>query len=81
MVIQCVPIMQINTRLPLEDHWAIASANVFPVQSVQWYPSVLRASGLEVIRSLPSMQPLVYTTGVVGVADLIGTATPNAQKL
>ena len=23
-VFQCVPIMQINTALPLEDHWVIA---------------------------------------------------------
>ena len=28
----------------------MASASVVPAQSVQWYPSVLRASGLEVIR-------------------------------
>ena len=79
--------MQINTRLSLGHHWALASASVVPVaphctcgssglpvysnyanwlciaigkplgdsisvvpvQSVQWYPSVLRASGLEVI--------------------------------
>ena len=45
------PFMHINTGLQLEDHWAISTASVVPVQSVQWYPSVLRASGLEVIRS------------------------------
>ena len=30
---QCVPVMQINTGLPQEHHWVIASASV-----VQWYP-------------------------------------------
>ena len=69
-VFHCVPIMQINTGLPVEDHWEIASANVVPVQSVQWDPNVLRASGLEVIRSghFPAWNPpLVYTTGIARV--------------
>ena len=68
-----VPIMQINTWLPLEHHWVLASARVVPVASqctcgpsglpawyVQWYPSVLTESGLEVIRSgyFPACDPL-----------------------
>ena len=65
VVFQCVPIMQINTGSPLEHHWVLASASVvpvvsqctcgssgLPVRSVQWYPSVLTESGLEVIGSL-----------------------------
>ena len=81
VVFQCVPIMQINTGSPLEHHWVLASASVVPVASqctcgssglpawsVQWYPSVLPESGLEVIRSsLPSMRPLMYTAGMVRV--------------
>ena len=64
VVFQCVPIMQINTVLPLEHHWVLASVSVvpaasqctcgssgLPVWSVQWYPSVLTESGFEVIRS------------------------------
>ena len=60
-----LPIMQINTGSPLEHHWVLASASVvpvasqctcgssgLPVRSVQWYPSVLTESGLEVIGSL-----------------------------
>ena len=73
VVFQCVPIMQINTGLPLEHHWVLASASVVPVASqctygssglpvwsVQWYPSVLTESGLEVIRSghFPACDPL-----------------------
>ena len=112
VVFQCVPIMQINTGSPLEDHWVLASASVVPVASqctcgssglpvcsnyanlhwiatatplgasisqcvlvasqctcvssglpvwsVQWYPSVLTESGLEVIRSghFPACDPL-----------------------
>ena len=73
MVFQCVPIMQINTGSPLEHHWVLASASVapvasqctcgssgLPVWSVQWYPSVLTESGLEVIRSghFPACDPL-----------------------
>ena len=56
---QCVPIMQINTGLPWEDHWVITSASVVPVQSVSWHSNVLRASGL-VIRSghFPACNPL-----------------------
>ena len=65
--------MQINTGLPLEHHWVLASASVVPVASqctcgssglpvwsIQWYPSVLTASGLEVIRSghFPACDPL-----------------------
>ena len=54
----------INTGSPLGHHWVLASASVVPVASqctcgssgnpawsVQWYPSVLTESGLEVIRS------------------------------
>ena len=64
VVFQCVPIMQINTGSPLGYHWVLASAIVvpvasqctcgssgLPVRSVQWYPSVLTESGLEVIGS------------------------------
>ena len=64
VVFRCLPIMQINTESPLEHHWMLASASVFPVASqctcgssgfpvwsVQWYLSVLTESGLEVIRS------------------------------
>ena len=68
-----VPIMQINTGSPLEHHCVLASARVIPVVSqctcgssglpvwsVQWYPSVLTESGLEVIRSghFPVCNPL-----------------------
>ena len=31
VVFQCVPIMQINTGLPLEHHWVLASASVVPM--------------------------------------------------
>ena len=73
VVFQCVPIMQINTGSPLEHHRVLASASVIPVASqctcdssglpvwfVQWYPSVLTESGLEVIRSghFPVCDPL-----------------------
>ena len=72
VVFQCVPIMQINTGSPLEHHWMLASASVVPVasqctcdssglpmRSVQWYPSVLTESGLEVIKSghFPACDP------------------------
>ena len=72
VVFQCVPIMQINTGSPLEHHWVLASASVvpvasqctcgssgLPVRSVQWYPSVLIESGLEVIGSghFPACDP------------------------
>ena len=65
--------MKINTGLPLEHHWVLTSASVvpvasqctcgssgLPVSSVQWYPSVLTESGLEVIRSghFPACDPL-----------------------
>ena len=65
--------MQINTGSPLEHHWVLASASVVPVASqcicgssglavwsVQWYPSVLTESSLEVIRSVhfPACDPL-----------------------
>ena len=55
MVFQCVPIMQLNTGLPLEDQWAIASASVFPVQS-----SMVQCTSLEIIRSghIPACTPL-----------------------
>ena len=64
VVFHCVPIMQINTGSRLGDHWVLASASVVPVASqctcgssglpmwsVQWYPSVVTESVLEVIRS------------------------------
>ena len=72
VVFQCAPIMQINTGSPLEHHWMLASASVVPVasqctcgssglpmRSVQWYPSVLTESGLEVIKSghFPACDP------------------------
>ena len=65
--------MQINTGSPLEHHWVLEFASVVPVASqctcgpsglpvwsVQWYPSVLTESGLEVIRSdhFPACDPL-----------------------
>ena len=56
--------MQINPGSPLRHPWVLASAKVVPVASqctcsssgvpvwsVQWYPSVLTESGLEVNRS------------------------------
>ena len=73
VVFQCVPIMQITTGSLLGYHWVLASASVVPVASkctcgssglpvwsVQWYPSVLTESGLEVIRSghFPACDPL-----------------------
>ena len=73
VVFQCFPIMQINTGSPLGYHWVLASPSVVPVAfqctygssglpvwSVQWYPSVLTESGLEVIRSghFPACDPL-----------------------
>ena len=73
MVFQCVTIIQINTGSPLGHHWELASAGVvpgasqctcgssgLPMWSVQWYPSVLTESGLEVIRSghFPAWNPL-----------------------
>ena len=64
VVFQCVPIMQINSLSPLGHHWDLASASVVPVASqctcgssglpvwyVQWYPSVLTETRLEVIGS------------------------------
>ena len=65
--------MQINTGSPLEHPWVLASASLVPaafqctcgssglsVWSVQWYPSVLTESCLEVIRSghFPACDPL-----------------------
>ena len=73
VVFQCVPIMQINTGSPLGNHCLLTSASVVPVTSqctcgssglpawfVQWYPSVLTESGLEVIGSghSPAYNPL-----------------------
>ena len=73
VVSECVPIMQINTGSPLGHRLVLASASVvpvptqctcgssgLPVRSVQWYPSVLTESGLEVIRSghFPACDPL-----------------------
>ena len=72
---QCVPIMQINTGSPLGHHWVVASPSVVPVASqcncgssglpvwsVQWYPSVLTESALEVIRSshFPARNPFMW---------------------
>ena len=93
VVFQCVPIMQINTGSPMEHHWVLASASVVPVAfqctcgssglpvwSVQWYPSVLTESGLEVIRSghFPAWDPFMYTTAMVRVvwAKLISFDVP-----
>ena len=68
-----VPIMQIHTGSPLGHHGVLASASVVPVASqwtcasnghpvwsVQWYPSELTESSLEVIRSghFPACNPL-----------------------
>ena len=73
VVFQCVPIMQINNGSPLGHHWVLPSASVVPVASqcacgssglpvwsIQWYPSVLTESALEVIRSghIPACDPL-----------------------
>ena len=70
---QCVQIMQINTGSTLGHHWELASASVVPVASqgtcgssgppvwsVQWYPSALTESGLEIIGSghFPACNPL-----------------------
>ena len=72
VVFQCVPVIQINNGSPLKHHWVLASASVVPVASqctcgssglpvwsVQGYPSVLTASGLEIIRSghFPACDP------------------------
>ena len=69
----CSNYMQINTGSQLEHHRVLASASVvtvacqctcgssgLPVWSVQWYPSILTESGLEVIRSghFPACDPL-----------------------
>ena len=67
VVFQCVPIMQINTGLPLEDHWAIASASMVPVKSVQWSLNVESVCLGYWVRSLPSMKSLMYTTGMARV--------------
>ena len=60
-------------KLTLDHHWVLASVSVVPVasqctcgssgppvRSVQWYPSVLTESGLEIIRSghFPACDPL-----------------------
>ena len=73
VVFQCVPIMQINTGSPLEHHWVLASASVVPVASqctcgssglpVYWQNLVWRS----LVRSLPSMRPLMHTTAMVGL--------------
>ena len=99
MVFQCVPIMQINTGSPLGHHWVLASASVVPVASqctcgssglpvwsVQWYPSVLTESGLEVIRSghFPACDPLCIQLVWWELFELNWfylIATPNTQKL
>ena len=99
VVFQCVPIMQINTGSPLEHHWVLLSAsavpvasqctcgsNGVPVWSVQWYPSVLTESGLEVIRSVhyPACDPYVYNwygVSCLNSTDFMWLATPNTQKL
>ena len=82
LVFQYVPIMQINTGSPLEHHWVLASASVVPVASqctcgssslpvwsVQWYPSVLTKSGLEV--TFQYTTPYAYGMVRVGWAKLI----------
>ena len=94
-----LPIMQINTGSPLEHHWVLASASVVPVASqctcgsiglpvwsVQWYPSVLTESGLEVIRSghFQHATPYVYNwygESCLNSTDFMWLATPNTQKL
>ena len=99
VVFQCVPIMQINTGSPLEHHWVLASASVVPVASqctcgysrlpvwsVQWYPSVLTESGLEVIRSghFPACDPLCIQLVWWELFELNWfhlTCTPNTQKV
>ena len=50
VVFQCVPIMQINTGLPLERHWVLASASVVPVA----FQCTCGSSGLPVC--VPIMQ-------------------------
>ena len=67
VVFQCVPIMHINTWSPLGSasvapvaSQCTCGSSGLPVWSVQWYPSVLTESGLEVIRSshFPACDPL-----------------------
>ena len=52
----------IATGTPLEHHWVLATcgSSGLPVWSVQWYPSALTETGLEVIRSghFPACDPL-----------------------
>ena len=99
VVFQCAPIMQVNTGSPLENHWVLASTSVaplasqctygssgLPVWSVQWYPSVLTESVLEVIRSgnFPACNPSCIQLVWSGLFELNWfhlTATPNTQKL
>ena len=97
VVFQCVPIMQINTGSPLEHHWVLVSTSVVPVASqctcgssglpvwsVQWYPSVLTESGLEVIRSgnFPACNPLCMVWWVLFELDWFHlTCNPKYQKL
>ena len=87
-VFQCVPIMPINTGSPLEHHWVLASASVVPVASlctcgshglpvwsIQWYPSVLTESGLEVIRSgdFPACALQVFAGSPSGIQMYTGS--------
>ena len=61
VVSQCVPIMQMISGLDRHRKYTvIASASVDPMQSVQWYPSALTASGLGTSRSVhtPACNPL-----------------------
>ena len=97
VVFQCVPIMQINTGSPLQHHWVLASASVVTVVSQCTFgssglpvvcPMVFQCTdriwlGSHKVRPLPSMQPLMYTTGMVRVvwAKLIHlTCNPKYTK-
>ena len=98
VVFQCVHIIQINTGSSLEHHWVLASASVVPVASqctcgssglpvwsVQWYPSVLTESDLEVIRSghFPACDLLCIQLVWWELFELnwfILLAIPNTQK-
>ena len=85
VVFQCVRIMQINTGSPLGHHWVLASASVvqvafqctcgpsgLPLWSVQWCPSVLTESGLEIIGSghFPACNPLCLQLVWSGLFEL-----------
>ena len=69
LYLQCIPIIQMmSSRLPLEDHWAMASASVVPV----YCPVATKCTesvwfGGHYVGSLPSMQTFMYTTGMAGI--------------